>query len=578
MPLINKYYFILFLFLPGTNIYAQSLQLTAAEKIWINEHPTIRLAYDNNFPPFEWKNDDGIFTGLSVDLMDLLEKKLNIQFKQIHFKTWSELLTAFKAGHIDILPSIAENKKRQQYILFTKPHNISPGLVISSKKFSSTSELKHKKIGVVNDYFWDDLVSRHDDQFNIIRFESTKDAIEFVVTGQIDAMISDLASITYIMNKKSISNFNVVPIPFDKKKSLKLSIGIRKDWPILKNILQKALDSISNEEQNIINNKWFTLKEISIEKKSFWQDEEFIFKLKIFSMLIFSLFFTIIIWNRSLNSKVKQRTLQLEKARGQLIHAEKMESIGRLSAGVAHEVKNPLAIIQMCIDYLKGEDNDETIISILDDMDDAVLRADTVIKGLLDFSRENKLQFVQGNINEILEQSIKLVRHELKQNSIQEINNFDSNLPLLDMDKNRLKQVFINLLVNAVHAIKSSARINDRAITITTSFIKLNKEIKELFILDYSQLSNHEEYQKTLIIGQNMLLITIVDNGCGLKKDEEKKIFEPFYTTKPVGEGTGLGLSVSKTIIGLHHGIIRMNNRTDNEQGVEIKIFFVLQD
>jgi len=280
------------------------------------------------------------------------------------------------------------------------------------------------------------------------------------------------------------------------------------------------------------------------------------------------LFFIIILWNRSLNAKVKQRTRQLEQAQTQLIHAEKMESIGRLSAGVAHEVKNPLAIIQMCIDYLKGEDNDQTIVGLLDDMDDAVLRADTVIKGLLDFSRESELQFKPGDINEVLQQSIKLVKHELKQNNIQELSNFSPDLALLDMDKNRLKQVFINLLVNAVHAIKSAKRTDNGIIHIETSLITCTEKIKEEFILNNHQITPHPD--------QSMLQVKVIDNGCGLKKEDEKKIFEPFFTTKPVGEGTGLGLSVSKNIIALHHGIIIMKNRSDKQPGVEIKIVFDL--
>ncbi len=568
----NKYYFIaLLLFLSSASV-AHSLQLSIEEQVWLKSHPVIRIAFDNKFPPFEWKNNKGIYQGLSVDNIKLIEKQLNIKFKQLEYDSWTQMIEAFKQGKIDILPAIAKNTKRQKFILFTRPHITIPGVIISAKQYNSVKQLRDKKIGVVIDYFWDDLVTQYDDQFDIIRVENTQSGIELAAFGSIDAMVTDLASATYIINNEGISNLQVVPVPFNKKKKLDLALGIRKDWPQLQTILQKTLDNISLQEKQAIRNKW-----IKLRKVSFWQAREFWYSTLLIITMLIAVFVFIILWNWSLKSQVKRRTEQLENAQKQLIHAEKMESIGRLSAGVAHEVKNPLAILQMCIDYLKGENNTETVSSVLDDMDDAVLRADSVIKGLLDFSREKELQFVQGDINEIIGQSIKLIQHELKQNNIQIDSQYAADLPLIDMDKNRLKQVFINLFINAVHAIKSSQRIENRAIIVKTELTDLNDQWFVDKIVEHNQTNKDK-----LSIGQQVLSVTIVDNGCGLKSNDEKKIFEPFFTTKPPGEGTGLGLSVSKTIIGLHHGVIAMRNRIDEENtgsketGVEIKILFAL--
>ena len=564
---------VLLLFLSSASL-AHSLQLSVEEQIWLKSHPVIRIAFDNNFPPFEWKNNKGIYQGLSVDNIKLIEKQLNIKFKQLEYDSWTQMIEAFKQGKIDILPAIAKNTKRQKFILFTRPHITIPGVIISAKQYNSVQQLRDKKIGVVIDYFWDDLVTQYDDQFDIIRVENTQSGIELAAFGSIDAMVTDLASATYIINNEGISNLQVVPVPFNKKKKLDLALGIRKDWPQLQTILQKTLDNISLQEKQAIRNKW-----IKLRKVSFWQAREFWYSTLLIITMLIAVFVFIILWNWSLKSQVKRRTEQLENAQKQLIHAEKMESIGRLSAGVAHEVKNPLAILQMCIDYLKGENNTETVSSVLDDMDDAVLRADSVIKGLLDFSREKELQFVQGDINKIIDQSIKLIQHELKQNNIQIDSQYAADLPLIDMDKNRLKQVFINLFINAVHAIKSSQRIENRAIIVKTGLIDLNDQWFVDEIVEQNQTNKDK-----LSIGQKVLSVTILDNGCGLKSNDEKKIFEPFFTTKPPGEGTGLGLSVSKTIIGLHHGVIAMRNRIDEENtgsketGVEIKILFALKN
>ncbi|MCW8932131.1 MAG: transporter substrate-binding domain-containing protein [Gammaproteobacteria bacterium] len=539
--------------------FAEQLLLTEEEKKWLQQHPVIRIAFDKNSPPFEWQNQKGIYQGISVDMIGLIEKQLNIKFERVESKNWTKILEDFKAGKIDVLPAIAKNEKKELFMNFTKTHISVPGVIISSKKFSGISDLYGKKVGVVRDYIWDDIVSEHDDEVDIVRFESTQMGIEMAVLGGIDAMVSDLASVSYIINKEAISNLQVVPVKREQKKNLELATGVRKDWPIFQSILQKAIDSLEQEKTKNIYDKWIQLKKVS-----FWQASQFRNFVLILVLVIIGIFSLILLWNRSLKLQVARRSEQLDKANNQLIHAEKMESIGRLSAGVAHEVKNPLAILQMSVDYLKGEKNDETISTILDDMDDAIIRADRVIKGLLDFSREKELQVIQGNINEVIEQSLKLVSHELKHRNIQLKTDLSNDLPELGMDRNRLQQVFINLFMNAAHAISSSDnKLSEIYVSSSLS------EINDHQLLDDSEGIFHQH--------EPVLIITILDTGTGLDEKSENEVFEPFFTTKPLGEGTGLGLSVSKTIIGLHHGMITMKNRRDIEKGVEVKIYFVIK-
>ena len=544
--------------------------LNEAEKNWLTEHPVIRIAFDKNSPPFEWQDQKGNYQGISVETMQLIEQQLNIKFEQVEPKNWSQLLQDFKAGKIDVLPAIARNEKRQEYMLFTRTHITIPGVIISSRQYNDISELKGKKVGVVSDFIWDDIITQYDDEIEIVRVETSQAGIELAVLGAIDAMVSDLASVSYIINEQGISNLQVVPVSSSQKQKMQLAIGVRKDWPEFQSILQKALDSLAQEDTEHIYNKW-----IKLEKVAFWQSSQFWTAVLLISLFIILVFVSILFWNRSLKTQVSRRSEQLEKAHAQLIHAEKMESIGRLSAGVAHEVKNPLAILQMSVDYLKGEDNDETIASILDDMEDAIVRADKVIKGLLDFSREKELQVAQGNINEVIEKSLRLVEHELKQRNIQLQTSLADNLPELAMDRNRLQQVFINLFINAAQAIGSSSE-------------KKNGEKQKAQIIVSSSLSKIEhpglieKSEGQFSLYQKVIVIEILDTGCGLDKKNEKEVFEPFFTTKPAGEGTGLGLSVSKTIIGLHHGMITMKNRTDNvkpdveTKGVEVKIYFAI--
>ena len=171
----------------------------------------------------------------------------------------------------------------------------------------------------------------------------------------------------------------------------------------------------------------------------------------------------------------------------------------------------------------------------------------------------------------MIEKSLKLIDHELKQRNIQLKISLAADLPNLGMDRNRLQQVFINLFMNAAQAIGNLGEIKRDSIKSGEITVK-----SSLSVLHDPWLI--EKSEGHFSSGQKVVLIDIMDTGYGLNKKDEKNVFEPFFTTKPVGKGPGLGLSVSKTIIGLHNGMIAMRNRTDGvQQGVEVKILFAIQ-
>ena len=142
----------------------------------------------------------------------------------------------------------------------------------------------------------------------------------------------------------------------------------------------------------------------------------------------------------------------------QLIQSEKMESIGRLAAGVAHEVKNPLAQILMGIDYLSTgiEPGDPNVPKILISMEHALQRADKIVRGLLDFSSDRKLGLVETDINALLEKALVLVEIRLKELSIELGKDFGQDIPNVKLDPVKMEQVLINIIFNAVQAIETA--------------------------------------------------------------------------------------------------------------------------
>jgi len=261
------------------------------------------------------------------------------------------------------------------------------------------------------------------------------------------------------------------------------------------------------------------------------------------------------------NTKLQQSLLELQQAQMQLIQQAKLETVGRLAAGVAHEVKNPLAIIQLGVDFLANELRENRIHhETVMDMGDAVQRADRVIKGLLDFSRSEQLDLKETDIQSVIDDSLLLVRHELNSGHVTVEQGPKEQLPLLMLDRNKLKQVFINLFMNAVHAMPEGG-----SLTISAS----------LHVITPDELATccAGQGQDRPAAGDRTVMLRIADTGTGIQEEAVTKLFDPFFTTKPVGVGTGLGLSVTRKILELHQAVISLGNRSDR-QGAEAVLYF----
>jgi len=250
------------------------------------------------------------------------------------------------------------------------------------------------------------------------------------------------------------------------------------------------------------------------------------------------------------HAQLQKSHKELKATHLQLIQAAKMESVGRLAAGVAHEVKNPLAIILQGIDFLSkhlGERDGNTAL-VLRYTSDAVRRADGVIRGLLDFSTSRKLELTPSDFNEVIEHAVLLVKHELDRSHVQVVKMLAPELPPVPMDRNKMAQVFVNLFLNAIFAMPSGGTL-----TVTTQAKRLDTVGPEV------GLRRDDRFK----LGDPVIMAEVSDTGSGISEDALQKIFDPFFTTKPSGQGTGLGLTVAKKIIELHGGFLEIGNQPE---------------
>jgi PAS domain S-box-containing protein len=238
----------------------------------------------------------------------------------------------------------------------------------------------------------------------------------------------------------------------------------------------------------------------------------------------------------------------LKSAQLELIQAEKMQSIGRLAAGIAHEVKNPLAILQLGLNYLEKLPADTSPPKpVLEQMTDAVQRANTVITGLLGYAAAKNLEMTECDVQKVIKQALHYVKHLLIEGHVTVVLEIGQHVPRLWCDRVKLEQVLVNLLTNACHAMENGGQV-----TIRVSNRKVDHDTAIVEAGDRSGIRQR--------VGDSVIVLEVRDSGCGIPADQISRVFDPFFTTKPTGKGTGLGLSVARKIVDLHGGQLELRN------------------
>ena len=229
----------------------------------------------------------------------------------------------------------------------------------------------------------------------------------------------------------------------------------------------------------------------------------------------------------SMAEAMEERHDLLEQAtRQQIGRSEQLASVGRLAAGVAHEINNPLTGVLAFAGLLREKENmDEQDRQDLDLIVRETKRAREIVRGLLDFARETPSIKARLNVNDVAAETVRLLGKRNAFQNIEVVEDYDEKVPCVDGDKNQLEQVLVNLSLNACEAMPQGGTL-----LLSTSYVNGWVEVK------------------------------VTDTGCGVKKEHLDKIFEPFFTTKPVGKGTGLGLAVSYGIVQQHEGTLEVES------------------
>lgn len=287
-----------------------ALGLTEAEKQWLIDHPTIRLGDDFVWPPFIYKDDNGEFAGIASSYTEFFTEKLGIEFVPQFGLNCEQVLEGIMSGNIDVMPVVIRTPEREAFMAFTKPYTSFP-IVVANRRDSpfidSLNDLAGKRIGVVKGYVTQKKVTEGFPSLQVIPYEILAKGLEALAEGKLDAFAGNLGVITHEMNRLGLDTLKIAaPTPFVDE----FSFGVRKDWPELATILDKALTVMTDREKTAIKNSWMGITVqfgASIGAILRWAVPVFIVILVIIAFVV--------TWNRRLGREVSERKLAEEGLR-----------------------------------------------------------------------------------------------------------------------------------------------------------------------------------------------------------------------------------------------------------------------
>ena len=523
--------------------HPERLVLNPEEKAWLKAHPVLRVGVDPAWPPVEFLSKQGVFSGVTSGYMQRISEKLGVRVELQRFQTWDEVEKGMQTGTVDVSTAMMDIPERRSYALFTHPFLTLPIVIVGGDSFKYVGDLgalKGKRVAVAKSYSAESIIQREFPGINLVRTMTVSEALQMVSKGQADVAVGALSVVSYLIADGGLNNLRIVgQTPY----RYEIAMGVRSDWPELRDLLQKALDSISDDERQAIYHKWVpTVYEHKVDYTLLWQ---ILAAVGIIALLVGYKYVRLDHLvrirtreleelNATLHERIEEAVLENRAKERMMIQQAKMATIGEMIESIAHQWRQPLNIMGIGISNLDLKRQLGTLESDeLDRLIELVHRQVAYMSQTIDdfrnfFKKDKELKHVR--LRDVVSEVVGLISPALRQKKIVLKVEVPKKLAA-DIYPNELKQVVLNLVSNARDALMQQEGVS-----------------RKIFIRAYAKKDD-------------WIRLEIEDNGGGVPKAIMEKIFEPYFTTKFESQGTGIGLYMSKMIVEKNlKGILSVRN------------------
>lgn len=529
----------------------RDLPLSEAERAWLGGHQTIRIGYDTHRTPIEWKGDDGMPRGISIEFMRRVEQMLGVRFELLPYDGLTALLDAVRRREVDMISSAAQSTGRQGYLRFSEPYISTPVVLFSAVGVSppSLANLTGRKVAVIHRTSLDEWLQREWPGVVRVPVASVKEAVGLLRKGDAQAYAGALLTASHQMMEMGANDIRVAG---ETDYTYQFRIGVRSDWPELVAMLDQALVAIPRAERDGFRQKWANItyaREIDYRPlgallAAIIVATAFIVQLRVMVKRRTADLEREVATRRSreeelqhyrlhLQELVDARTRELASAKEEAVAANRAKSV--FLSNMSHELRTPLNAILGFSELLRHEDNvtvpQRKTLDLINRSGENLL---SLINDVLDMSKiEAERSIVDRapfDVTVMCQDIAALMAVRAHDKGLQLVLELGEPLvSVLHGDETKLRQCVLNLIGNAIKFTEQGG------VTLRATTAERGGDIVTL-------------------------VIEVEDSGVGISAADQERVFEPFVQVDRAQEGTGLGLSITRKLVELMEGALTLSS------------------